>query len=196
MTKKAMKTLLANSTGIITSREVTKMGLHRSILTQLVEQGTLYKVGRGVYMKKEVWEDEMYLLQYRYSKGIFSHETALYLHSMTDRTPMTFSMTFPKGYNSPSIKAENVRVYRVVLDNYELGITEILSPYGNPIRIYDLERTLCDILRGNYSCDIQIINQAMKEYTASKKKNIPRLMAYAEQLRVKPKVLNYMEVLL
>ena len=55
--------------------------------------------------------------------------------------------------------------------------------------------TLCDILRGSGS-DVQIVGEAMKRYAASKDKNIHKLMQYADQLRVKPKVLRYMEVLL
>ena len=66
---------------------------------------------------------------------------------------------------------------------------------GHSINVYDLERTLCDILRGSGS-DIQIVNAAMKKYAASKEKNIHKLMQYAEILRVKPKVQRYMEVLL
>ena len=62
-------------------------------------------------------------------------------------------------------------------------------------RVYDLERTLCDILRGSGS-DVQIVGEAMKRYAASKDKNIHKLMQYAEQLRVKPKVLRYLEILL
>ena len=104
-------------------------------------------------------------------------------------------MTFPKGYNAQSLKQENLIIKRVVQKNYELGIIEIESPSGNPIHIYDLERTLCDILRGNGS-DVQIVGEAMKRYAASKDKNIHKLMQYADQLRVKPKVLRYMEVLL
>ncbi len=104
-------------------------------------------------------------------------------------------MTFPKGYNAPSIKQENVKLIRVIPDNYESGIIEVQSPSNNPIRIYNLERTLCDILRGKGS-DIQIVNAAMKKYAASKNKNINQLMKYAEQLKVKDKVLRYMEVLL
>ena len=79
--------------------------------------------------------------------------------------------------------------------NYSFGMIEMQSPCGNPIRVYDLERTLCDILRGSGS-DIQIVGAAMKKYAASKEKNIHKLMQYAEQLRVKPKVLRYMEILL
>ena len=36
----------------------------------------------------------------------------------------------------------------------------------------------------------------MKRYALSKDKNIHKLMQYAEKLRVKPKVMHYMEVLL
>ena len=100
-------------------------------------------------------------------------------------------MTFPKGYNALSLKRENLIVKRVVPENYELGRIEMKSPSGNPIRVYNLERTLCDILRGSGS-DIQIVGEAMKRYAASKDKNIHRLMQYADQLRVKPKVLRYM----
>ena len=103
--------------------------------------------------------------------------------------------TFPKGYNAPSLKQENLIIKRVVPENYEFGRIEIESPSGNPIRVYDLERTLCDILRGSGS-DVQIVGEAMKRYAASKDKNIHKLMQYADQLRVKPKVLRYMEVLL
>ena len=194
--EKTMETLLAQPNGIVTAEQVTNAGLHRSVLAQLVEQGLLYRISRGVYMKSEAWEDEMFLMQHRYSKGVFSHETALYLHSMTDRTPKSFSMTFPKGYNSPSIKNENVKLYRVVKENYALGIIELPSPSGNPLRVYDLERTLCDIVRGNNTCDIQVVNQAMKQYAASKSKDISKLMVYAEHLRVKPKILTFMEILL
>jgi hydroxypyruvate isomerase len=82
-----------------------------------------------------------------------------------------------------------------VLENYLFGIIELKSPYGNPIRAYNLERTLCDILRGSGS-DVQIVGAAMKKYATSKEKDIHKLIQYAEQLRVKPKVLRYMEVLL
>ena len=81
-------------------------------------------------------------------------------------------------------------------DLYELGVTTGLSPCGNPIRLYDVERTLCDIVKGNNTCDIQIVNQAMKQYAKMPGKNITKLFDYAAKVRVKPKILNYMEVLL
>ena len=191
-----IKTLLESSpNGTITTEQVTSAGLHRSILQELVNNGEIHRFGRGLYIRSNAWEDDFYLLQLKYGRGIYSHDTALYLLGYSDRTPAQYTMTFPKGYNSRSLKEENIIVKRAVLGNYSLGVTELLSPCGNPLRVYDLERTLCDILRGSGS-DIQIVSAAMKKYAVSKGKDIHKLMKYAEQLRVKPKVLRYMEILL
>lgn len=192
----AVKALLeSSSSGTITVQQVTEQGIHRSVLQELVESGEIYRYGRGLYVQNDVWEDDFYLLQQKYGRGIYSHDTALYLLGYSDRTPARYTMTFLKGYNTPSLKRENIIIKRVIPENYSFGIIEIKSPCGNPIRIYDLERTLCDIVRGSGS-DIQLVNAAMKRYAGSKEKDIHKLMKYAEQLRVKPKVLHYLEVLL
>lgn len=194
--REQIKTLLkASPNGTITTEQVTSAGLHRSILQELVDSGEIHRFGRGLYVRTDAWEDDLYLLQLKYGRGIYSHDTALYLHGYSDRTPAQYTMTFPKGYNSRSLKEENILVKRVVAENYSLGVMELPSPCGNQLRVYDLERTLCDILRGSGS-DIQIISVAMKKYAVSKEKDIHKLMKYAEQLRVKPKVLRYMEILL
>ncbi|MCF0206565.1 MAG: type IV toxin-antitoxin system AbiEi family antitoxin domain-containing protein [Bacteroidales bacterium] len=189
------KMLEASPDGTITTEQVTEAGLHRSILQKLVENGDIYRYGRGLYVRSDAWEDDFHLLQRKYGRGIYSHDTALYLHGYSDRTPMQYTMTFPKGYNSPSLKQENINIKRVVPENYSFGVIELQSPCGNPIRVYNLERTLCDILRGSGS-DIQLVGAAMKKYAVSKEKDIHKLLQYAEQLRVKPKVLRYLEVLL
>ena len=181
--------------GVVTSAQVTEAGLHRSLIQELVKNGELIPFGRGLYLRSNVWEDDFNLLQRKYERGIYSHDTALYLLGYSDRTPAKYTMTFPKGYNAASLKNENIIIKRVVPENYSSGVITAQSPSGNPIRTYDLERTLCDVLRGSGS-DIQIVNEAMKRYAASNNKNIHKLMQYAEQLRVKPKILRYMEVLL
>lgn len=192
-----LKEMILNSAenGIITSSRITDMGIHRSVLQELAGSGELIQCSRGIYVPAGEWEDEYRILQEKYGRGIFSHATALYLHGYSDRVPLAFHMTFPAGYNSPSIKNENVIITRAVKENYELGVSTALSPYGNVLRVYDLERCLCDMLRTSGE-DIGIIQQAMKKYAASKEKDINKLMTYAKKLRVESKVRNYMEVLL
>ena len=138
----------------------------------------------------------MFILQYKYPKGIFSYETALYLHGLTDRTPLSYTMTFPKGYNITAAKTNRVAAKIVNVENYELGLIEMQSPCKNKIRVYDVERTLCDIVKGNNACDIQIVNSAMKNYIRLKDKNINKLFEYATQIKVKSQIAHYMEVLL
>lgn len=193
---KTITDMLELQSGIVTTAQVSAADIPRHYLSKMVAENLLRRVDRGVYAAPEAWEDEMFLLQYKYSKGIFSHETALYVHGFTDRTPTRFVMTFPYGYHAQSIVGKTIRMKKVVKSIYDLGIVDGKTAFGNIIRLYDLERTLCDIVKGNNNCDIQIVNQAMKQYAAFKGKNISRLLQYAEELRVKPKILAYMEILL
>ncbi len=193
--EKIFELLNTSKNGVITTAQVTNLGLHRGILKKLVNNSIVHPVGRGIYVQNDVWEDDFYLLQRKYERGIYSHDTALYLLGYSDRTPAKYTMTFPKGYNAPSLKNENVIIKRVILENYNFGKAEIESPSGNLIYVYDLERSLCDMLRGN-SGDIEIINEAMKHYVKSKNKDINKLLKYADQLHVKTKVQHYLEVLL
>jgi len=188
--------MLEDSKGFITSTQITEAGFQRRILGELVAANKLYRVARGIYALPNAWEDEMFFLQYRYAKGIFSNETALYLHGMSDRTPHTYKMTFAHGYNAAGAKKAGISVRFAKPEIYNLGIIEMPSPCGNPIRVYDKERTLCDIVKGNNSCDVQLVNQAMKIYADSSEKDMAKLFVYAEKLRVKPKIQRYMEVLL
>ncbi len=193
--ERIMKMVKQNN-GVITSSQVTKAGISRGSLKYLVDQGVLEHSARGVYQMAAVWDDEMYHLQVRYKKGIFSGETALFLHDLTDRTPNRFQMTFPLNYNITALKEENVRCTRVKEELYQLGITETKTPAGNQVRVYNAERTLCDILRKHNNTDIQIVADAYKRYTKRKDKNIPLLSDYAKKLRVEPRLRSYLEVLL
>lgn len=181
--------------GVIKSSVLSKQRIHRSVLSKMVEQGDLYYCSRGIYMLADEWEDEFFLLQQKYKRGVFSHATALYLHGYSERVPLSFHLTFPTKYHASSLKQENVIVTRVKDENYELGLAEVVTPSGNKVITYDLERCLCDVVRGTGD-DIQIINYAMKKYAASKQRDINKLMEYAKQLRVERKIRNYMEVLL
>ena len=188
--------MLEENKGYITSSQVTSAGLQRRSLSELSAKNRIYRVERGIYALPETWEDDMYFLQYRYAKGIFSNGTALYLHGLTDRTPQVYTLTFPQGYNATGVKKHNVKTKFVTSEIYDMGIIEKKSPSGNPLCVYDVERTLCDIVKGSNAYDIQLVNQAMKIYAQSKEKDIAKLICYAEKLRVKPKILRYMEVLL
>ena len=70
------------------------------------------------------------------------------------------------------------------------------SPGENIITTYNMERTLCDILRKRTEVDIGIVAEAYKRYVDRKDKNIPQLSEYAKKFRVEERVRRYLEILI
>ena len=188
--------LAKENNGVVTAAILSDKGILRGNLKKLVDEGKLEKTARGVYILPEIWEDEFVNLQARFKKGIFSNETALFLWDLTDRTPNKYDMTFPHNYNLTNVKSEGVNCSRVKQEWYTEGKTQLESPGGNRITVYNMERTLSDILRKRGGINTGIITEAFKRYTARNDKNIPLLSEYAKMFRVEEKVRSYLEVLI
>ena len=154
----------------------------------------LIRVSRGKYIKSDEAKDRLFFLQMKYSRCIYSHETALFLHGYIDE-PDTFYVTCPQGYNVLSLKEEGAVITKVIPENYCADIIDHQTAYGNTIRVYSIERTLCDMLRGKRA-DNPLINCAMKKYIAQKGRDLDALCEVAERMRVGPKVRHYLDVLL
>lgn len=182
--------------GTVTTAMVVAAGFSRGNIKYLVDKNMLEKSARGVYILPEVWDDEIFNLQNRFKRGIYSHETALFLWDLTDRTPNRYYMTFPTNYNLTKPKEESIRCAQCKKEIYDLGIEEVTTPGGNVVRAYNAERTLCDILRPHSCVDIQVVTEAFKRYTVNLDKNIPVLSEYAKRLKVEVRLRSYLEVLL
>ena len=182
--------------GLVTTAQVVEAGIPRARLSDMVKSGELERVQRGVYCLADAWEDEFLSAQLRFPKGVFSDGTALFLHDFTDRTPFSLTMTFPRSYRATKAREAGIEVRTCADEVLDLGICNVRTPYGNSVRAYDLERTLCDMIRGQKVVDVQVVNPAMKAYARKKGKSLSRLFGYAKALGVEKKVRNYMEVLL
>ena len=156
----------------------------------------LVRVERGLYCTPDTWEDEYVAAQYRFARGVFSHDTALYLLGLCDSAPESLTMSFPRGYNPSSAKKGGIVAKSSPEGLHDLGLTEIATPYGNSVRAYGAERTLCDMLRGTSSPDLQLLSPAFRSYFSSGRRNLPKLQTFADKLGVDAKVRKYMEVLL
>jgi predicted transcriptional regulator of viral defense system len=182
--------------GMVTTAMVVEAGFSRGNIKYLVDKGMIEKSARGVYILPEIWDDEIFNLQNRFKRGIYSHETALFLWDLTDRTPNWYRMTFPINYNLTKPKEENIHCLQCKEDFYEVDITYVSTPGGNKVMAYGMERTLCDILRPHAQVDIQIVAEAFKRYANRTDKNIPLLSEYAKQFKVEKRLRAYLEVLL
>ena len=193
---RAIVDLAESNGGLVTTAQVVDAGIPRARISDMVKAGELERVHRGVYCLADVWEDEFLAAQLRFPKGVFSDGTALYLHGYTDRTPFQLTMTFPRSYRATKAREAGVEVRTCADDVLELGLTTVKTSYGNDVRAYNLERTLCDAVRGRRVVDVQVVNPAMKQYVRSNNKDIQKLLGYARALGVERKIRNYLEVLL
>lgn len=187
---------LEENNGTITPAIADKYSINRMTLSRMAAQGLLERIARGIYLDPDVFEDELYNLQLRFSRGIFSHDTALFLHGMTDRTPIAFQMTLPRSYNATNLNDYAIEPIYQIPDLYNLGITTVRSPGNHLVKVYDVERTLCDIVRLPNQSETGVIVQAMREYVEKSDKNISQLFRYAQQLHVEKRIRQYMEILL
>lgn len=185
--------LLENNNGIILTSDLVNINIPRQYLTILKNKGIIDRVSRGIYIQKDKIEDEFYLLQSRFKKGIFSHNTALYFHALTDRTPYKVDMTFSDNYR---LKNDSIMSHYVKEEFYEIGKIEIKSPKGFYISIYNKERTICDIIKSRNKMDSQIVLGAIKMYAKDKNKNLILLSKYAKIFRIEKTLKQYMEVLI
>ena len=194
--ERKLMNVIEDNNGLILTKNIVESGIPRQYLSNFVKEGLLERIAHGVYISPSSFEDEMYILQSINNRAIFSHETSLYLHDLTDRDPINLSVTVPSGYNASKLKEDGLDVYFIKKELYNLGIMGSKTVYGRPIFIYNKERTICDIVRSRSSIDISILNEGLKRYVEDKEKNIPLLMRYAKQLNIQNILRRYMEVLL
>ena len=168
---------------------------NQSSLNYLKKEG-FEKVSGGIYLSPLYYEDDTYVFQKRFAKGIYSHETALYLQNLSDVTPFNYTMTFPRGYHSKKIKEEPISVVWKDRSVWQEDQTTVRSSNGNDIVVYSMERTLCDMFNTRYEADEDVRLQAIVKYMKRADKNIPKLLNLAKRYNVLDKLKTYVEVLL
>lgn len=189
---------LANkNNGIILTKDAVENNIPKSYLKYALEDEILEKIRNGIYITKETIEDMEYLLQIKNSNLIFSYETSAFYNRLTTRDPLSLSVTTFSGNNVSSIKCSyDLDFHYVSKDKFDLGIIEVKTMFGNSIKIYDKERTICDLFSKKYKGDKYIAIESLKTYLLMNDRNIPKLIEYAEILGVKKELNEKLEVLL
>lgn len=196
MDNKTVLGLLQKNNGILHASEIRKFGIDNKVLQRMTESGVIERIERGLYLDSNYMADEYLTAWYRCKKGVFSHETALFFHHLCDRTPFRLAMTIPSGYSSRILKdTDHYQFFYCKSELHELGVETTISPYGNPIRIYNKERTICDCIRKRDKLDVDLVLTSVKRYMKETENSYTMLLEYAEIFKIRDKVKQYMEVL-
>ena len=188
--------LLAEHNGMLQTSQVIARGIVKPVFYEYVKEKNLQQVAHGIYVSEDTWVDAMFLLHLRCSQAVFSHETALFFHDLTDREPLEYTVTVKTGYNPSKLKAEGVQVFTIKAELHGVGLTTAQTPFGHTVPVYDLERTICDLLRSRNNMEMQTFQGALKMYARRKDKDLRTLMRYAGMFRVEKILRQYLEVLL
>ncbi len=185
---------MKNNNGYITSKELDMFDIHRMYLSIMQEKGLIEKVAAGIYIDTNKIEDNYYVFSLSMPNVIYSHMTALYFHGLSIKAPTDiYDITVKRSYNSNHLKKHNV--FYVSDDIYELGLTEVETPMGNKVKVYDIERCICDIIRSKNRMDFEYIKHSVREYLKRKDKDLVKLSLYAEKLGVKEVVMDYVSMM-
>jgi len=191
-----LQIVLQENGGVITTTGANAAGISNERLRLLVKSGNLERVAHGVYISSDDFMDKMYVAQLRRPKMIYSHETALFLHGLTDRDPISYTVTVPSGYNAKAIVEDGITVFKIKRELHGLGAVQMETMFGHRVTAYGLERTICDCIRSRNKMDIAIVTDAVKRYVKRSDKNLNVLMEMAEKFRVTKPLRSYMEILL
>lgn len=182
--------------GIIQTKIAAESGISKAMLYKLCKENKIHRIAKGQYILPDEMQDELLSISKRSENIIFSHETALYLNGISDRTPFEHTLTAPSGcIPSAAIKAE-CKVYYIKPELFLLGKTTLRTPSGNDVAAYDLERTICDVIRSRNKIGTETFLAALKLYAASPKKDLNKLNTYAKKMRISNILRQYLEVLL
>lgn len=191
----SISSILERQNGTITSRDIAQAGISRTMLAKYVSSGLLDRSARGIYTATNAIPDELFALAKRCHRIVFSHTTAAFLHSISDRTPFDHTVSIPSSQTIPATLRAEVKCFYVKDDLYKLGLSSRLTQFGNSVPCYDLERTVCDLIRDRSRIGEEDFLAAIKNYFKSEEKNLQQLGRYAEKMKIAKKVNAIMELM-
>jgi len=189
-----IKKIINSNNGYITTKDLENFDISRNYISILQNKKIIEKVSRGIYIDKDKIKDVYYVLSLAAPKIIYSHMTALYFHNLSIKAPdNSFDVTVTKKYNNPKLKKHNT--FYVDDKFYDVGLTIATTPQGNKVKVYDIERCICDIIRSKKRMDMEHIKYAVREYIKRKDKDLIKLSKYADMFGVKEKVMDFVSMM-
>ncbi len=197
MTTKEKKIMdfIKNHNGIAKTSELNLLGVNVKILQKMVKSGNIERISTGLYLHPDFIEDEYYLTSYRVPKGIFSYESSLYLHNLSDENPTTITLTIPSGWNSTLLKDKKYTFHYLKKELWHLGKEFIKTPFGNEVPVYSKERTISEMISKIDKLDRDLVLNSLKIGLKNNMLDIKELLDYAAIFKCQEITRAYLEVI-
>ncbi len=155
--------------------------------------GNLVRLKRGLYALAEgVERSGLVDIQKVVPRGVFCLGTALSVHALGTWEPAEIHLAIRRDYRITLPTYPPARLFSFSGARFDLGVIERATDSGI-IRVYDREKTICDVIRFRNSLGLDVAMEALREYLRSPGKDIPRLLEYAKLLRMEGSIRGYLE---
>ena len=189
--------IFKTNNGYVTRKDIDRNRIPSIYLSRYVKKHNLIQIVRGFYAREDWIVDPYLIFQYTYPQFIYSFNSAIYLHGLGDILPNYLEVTGPFNYRPMSKNRDDVVTHTDTVDeSYNLGITDIKTSLGNVVRVYDKEKTICDLIKHKDKIEFEVYVKALTRYARSKDKDINKLMRYAQIMKIENKVRDQMEVII
>lgn len=177
--------------------ELKKAGYSHYKINQLVEDGTLLKLNKKYYENTEYngEESDFYYVQAYAPKGVVCLMSAASYYNLTTFRPDSVDVAIQRKAKISTMPDWPVlSVYYYADDRFKTGI-ETVQEGRNHFKIYDVEKTVVDIVCFREKVGIEETKEILVNYLRRKDRNLNRLLRYAETLKCGEVMKTYLEVL-
>ncbi len=181
--------------GVLKTSELNNLGISSRQIKKLTEDGVISKIKRGFYELTGYIPKEEVIIAKLFPKAVIFLESALFYYGYTDRIPLAMQIAVNRYSKITQYNLDYplIKPYYLEPKFIEIGI-DIIQVDGVEVRIYDRDRTICDVLRYEKKLEGEVFASAIKYYVKDSKKNARNLFEYAEIFNIKNKVQTYIGV--
>ena len=190
-----LKKAFEQNHGVLKTSELNELGLDSRKINKLIEDGVIEKIKYGYYILSNSIPDEKVVISKLFPEAVIFLESALYYYGYTERVPNKWQIAVEKHSNPDKFKNEflHIEPFFIVKKFYDIGISEI-KINNLKINIYDLDKTICDVLRYEKKLDNEVFTNAIKKYVADENKDVNNLVKYSKELNIYNKMQTYVGV--
>lgn len=194
--KKKILDRVKENKGYITSKELKEMKINRFYLSELKKEGKLEMIKRGVYKNAfYVSENEFLEISKLVPNGVLCLETAIDYYNLSTNVSDVYQVAIPLKSKIKIPDYPPIKIMYFSDKNYSLGKVNI-KINGINVKIYDLEKTVCDITRYRNKLGMSLFSEVLKEYLKRKDRDLTKLMNYAKDTNTYKILKGYLEVLI
>ncbi len=181
---------------VFRTKDLNDQGISNYELAQLIEEGVFVKLYQGVYSITSLSNENIQLTDINVivEHGIVSLTSAAFFYKLTSGESGKVTITLNRDQKPPKLPLDLFNYFYTTSKFYDIGLN-VVDQNGRQFKIYDVERTVCDIVRHRSKYDLALVREVLENYLLRDDCDIDKLLDYAKQLRVYNVVVQYLEIL-